>query len=133
MAIRAHWISADWVYQTVLLDFSYIDGSHGGGDFCDIFLKCLKRFDIPLSKVLAVTMDNVTSNDTFVDCLRIHGIKFGINLSAAENRVRCMAHIINLGVQDILESLKIPLNYDFDAYEHLDNQVCLCIGILLFQ
>lgn len=56
MAIRAHWISSDWVYQTVLLDFSYIDGSHKGVDFCNIFLKCLDRFDIPLMKVLGITI-----------------------------------------------------------------------------
>lgn len=124
LAIRAHSISEDWVYKTILVDFLYIDGSHGGENLCDIFLKCLKRFDIPLTKVLSLTMDNATANDTLMDSLQKHGIKIGVKVSAEENRVRCMAHILNLAVQDILESLKIPLNYEEDLYKHLDEEVC---------
>lgn len=126
MAIRAHWIDADWAYQTVLLDFCYIEGKHDGDNFCNIFVECLKRFEIPISKVLALTMDNVGSNDTFMEFLTKHGIKVGVHMSSAENRVRCMPHILNLSVQDILASLKIPLNYEEDKYEHLDTaEVCL--------
>lgn len=128
MAIRAHWITSDWDYETVLLDFSYIEGSHGGENFCDIFLQYVKRFEIPLSKVLAVTMDNVASNDTFMDNLQVQDIKITVNVSATENRVRRMPHIINLAVQDILAFLKIPLNYEDDVCERLDDEeVCLCI------
>lgn len=63
MAIRAHWINADWTYQTVIADFSYIEGSHSGQNLCEIFVDCLKRFNIPLSKVMAITMDNIYSNN----------------------------------------------------------------------
>lgn len=126
MAIRAHYIDADWVYQTVLLDFCYITGKHDGQNFCNIFVECLKRFEIPISKVLALTMDNVGSNDTFMEFLTQHGIKVGIRTTSEENRVRCMPHILNLAVQDILASLKIPLNHEEDTYEHLDiAEVCL--------
>lgn len=120
MAIRAHWIDADWVYQTVLLDLCYIEGNHDGQNFCDIFLGCLERFEIPLSKVLALTMDNVGSNDTFIEFLKQHGVKVNVNISSAGNRVRCMPHILNLSVQDILAALKIPLNFEEDMYRHLD-------------
>lgn len=120
MAIRTHWIDEDWVYRTVLLDFCYIEGKHDGENFCKIFLECLKRFEIPLLKVLAITMDNATSNDTFMEALEKHGIKLGTNISSIENRVRCMPHILNLAVQDILDSLKVPINNEDDNYEYLD-------------
>lgn len=60
-----------------------------------------------------------------MDHLRLHGIEVVVKVSETENRVRCMPHIINLSVQDILEKLKIPLNNDVDAYEHWDNMVRL--------
>lgn len=109
MAIRAHWISSDWAYETVLLDFSHIDGKHDGKNFRSMFVQCLERFQIPLSKMLALTMDNVSSNDTFMEFLRLHGIELGVKITAEENRVRCILHILNLVVQDILQFLKIPL------------------------
>lgn len=114
MAIRAHWINDDWEYETVLLDFCHIQGSHSGLNFSKIFLGCLKRFEIPLSKVLGITIDNVFSNDTFIRCLEAHGITVGTHISSIENRIRCMPHILNLCVQDILNSLKIPLSCEQD-------------------
>lgn len=123
LAIRAHWINSDWEYETVLLDFCYIEGKHDGDNFSKIFLDCLKRFEIPLTKVLGVTVDNVSSNDTFMACLEKHGIKADICISSSENRVRCMPHILNLSVQDILNSLKIPLNYEEDMNVKEDDEV----------
>lgn len=109
LVIRGHWISTEWELKSQLLDFSYIEGDHSGKNQCAIFLDCLSRFEIPLSKVLAYTMDNATSNDTFISCLVEHGILHGINISVAENQVRCLAHILNLSVQDILKALNVPL------------------------
>lgn len=125
VAIRAHWINSEWVYETVLLDFVYIEGSHDGKKFSDLFLQCLERFEIPLSKVLALTMDNASPNDTFMEFLRKHGIEIGVDLSAIANRVRCMLHILNLVVQDILAFLKIPLNFDEDVFIEEKSEVCL--------
>lgn len=122
LAIRAHWINADWEYETVLLDFCHIQGKHDGSNFSNIFLGCLQRYEIPLSKVLGVTIDNASANDTFMSCLEVHGIKVGTHISSVENRVRCMPHILNLCVQDVLETLKVPLNSEVDKYVHLDEE-----------
>lgn len=124
IAIRAHWINDLWEYETVLLDFCFIQGSHGGLNFSNIFLACLARFDIPLSKILGVTMDNASSNDTLISCLQSHGIKIGIHFTSKENRLRCMPHVLNLGVKDILESLKIPISDEQeDEQESSDQEV----------
>lgn len=121
MAIRAHWIAEDWTYQSVIVDFLYIDGKHSGENLCNIFVDCLKRFDIHLSKIMAITMDNVYSNNTFMEFLQKHGIIAGVYISAADNRIRCMPHILNLAVQAILADLRIPINNEPDEYTHLDN------------
>lgn len=133
LAIRAHWINADWEYETALLDFCHIKGKHDGLNFSKIFLGCLERYEIPVSKVLGVTIDNATPNDTFMSCLEVHGIKIGTPISAPENRIRCMPHILNLSVQDVLETLKIPSNNEIDKYEHLDEEVCFFLHVLCFS
>lgn len=107
LAIRAHWISSEWEYGTQLLDFAPVDSDHDGENQCRLFLECISRFEIPFGKVLAFTMDNGTPNDTFIACLRAHGIEHGVDVSADENQVRCLAYILNLSVQDILKNLGI--------------------------
>lgn len=96
-------------------------GSHKGENLCKLFVNCLDRFVIPLSKVSSVTMDNAPNNDTFMEFLEKHSIKTGIYLSKSNNRIRCLPHVLNLAVQDILSELKIPLNHDEDSYAYLDD------------
>ncbi|KAJ6639597.1 putative AC transposase [Pseudolycoriella hygida] len=50
LAIRTHWINDNWEYETVLLDFWFIKGKHSGLNISKIFLRCLSRFNIPLSQ-----------------------------------------------------------------------------------
>ncbi|KAJ6605043.1 putative AC transposase [Pseudolycoriella hygida] len=118
MAIRVHWVDEDWVYHSILLDFCYIIGKHDGENFCNMFVKCLDRFEIPMSKILSITMDNAFSNDTFMDFLSEYSMSVDVQISSANNRVRCLPHVLNLCVQDIMSSLKVPLNGEED--DHLD-------------
>lgn len=63
MAIRVHWISKEWELKSVLLDLSHIDGQHTGSNLRKIFVECLKRFNIPLSRVMSITLDNASNNE----------------------------------------------------------------------
>ena len=54
-------------------------------------------------------MDNVGVNDAFMHAMETGCIKVNINASTVHNRVRCLAYILNLSVQDILKSLNIAL------------------------
>lgn len=120
MAVRAHWISEEWEIKSVLLDLSYIDGDHSGLHYSKIFMACLERFNIPLSKVMCITIDNVAANDTFIESLEALGITVKVTFNSANNRVRCMAHILNLCVQDILTILRIPLNHQDKEEDCID-------------
>lgn len=118
LAIRGHWLDSEWNYTTKLLDFAYIEGKHSGEKHSQILIDVLRRLEIPFTKIVSITLDNATNNDTLFDFLQDHGI------TAIKNHVRCMAHIINLGVQDILSKLKVPKDYaDIDPDEDLDNEV----------
>lgn len=118
LAIRAHWLDKQWNYKSELLDFAYIEGSHSGITFKDLFLNALSRLDIPLEKILSITVDNVTSNDTFFEALEELG------MPEDEHHVRCLAHIINLAVQDILDILKTPsVNLEHPDEDDLESEV----------
>lgn len=108
------------MYETVLMDFLHIDGDHSGENLCAHFIKYLTFYEIPLSKILAITTDNIESNSTFMDAMEEHGIKVGVDVRPDEHRVRCMAHILNLCVQDIMKALNIPLN-DESGCEDIDD------------
>lgn len=116
VAIRAHFINIEWKYESLLLDFIEVD-SHKGIDLKETFLDCLKRYGIHLSRVMAITLDNVESNSTFMDHLQNYGIEIHTIFSSRGNRVRCLAHVLNLGVQDIMTSLSISKTADTDAPE----------------
>lgn len=115
-AIRGHWLDLEWNYNSILLEFQYIHGKHSGWKHSCIFRDCLDRLNIPMTKIFAVTGDNASNNGTFFDWLEEHG------LSSFSNQVRCLCHIFNLAVQDLLKLLgvAVPDDEDDDAAEDYD-------------
>jgi hypothetical protein len=105
LGITVHWIDKEWCLRDMLLDFVPLSGPHSGENLCAVFAGVCSDFGI-LSKLLAVTTDNATNNDTFL--AELEGIcrQRGIRFTKAGNRVRCIAHVINLAVQDFLKALK---------------------------
>lgn len=120
MAVRGHWINTEWVYETVLLDFIHVDCSHTGENLARLFVKTLAEFGITLAKVMAITLDNVSSNDTLMSTLENYGLRNKIQFSKATHHVRCMAHILNLAMQDILHSLEISPKRDPQQFDDSD-------------
>lgn len=116
IAIRGHWLDENWEYQSKLFDFAHVVGEHSGQNHGTILADCLSRLNIPFAKILGITLDNATNNDTLFDFLEEYG------LIAAESHVRCLAHILNLSVQDILRVLRVPESID-DYEAEIDSEV----------
>lgn len=106
LAIRGHWLDEEWNLRSKLLDFAYVEGSHNGQNHSVILSECLDFLEIPFTKISAITCDNAGSNDTLFEWLDDYGI------SAVTSQVRCLAHVLNLAVQDVLASLKVPSQFD---------------------
>ncbi|XP_066582005.1 uncharacterized protein [Prorops nasuta] len=99
--ITGHFIDEDWNYQSIVLDFVPSHGRHTGKDIAELFSKSLKDFGI-INKVIGITTDNASAITTFFyELNNIHP-----EIDAEDRHFRCMAHILNLGVQELMRNLK---------------------------
>lgn len=55
---------------------------------------------------MACTTDNASNNDVFMDNLEVFCKQNNVGFNRKESHIRCIGHIINLGVQACLKELK---------------------------
>lgn len=96
------------------MDLPSAAGKHCGRDIANLFFASLKKYDL-IKKIQGITLDNTNVNEKFIvelsEILKIHNVSFDIE----NGHFKCLAHIINLGVQDFLQMVgKIP---DDESYE----------------
>ncbi|XP_055803527.1 zinc finger BED domain-containing protein RICESLEEPER 1-like [Solanum dulcamara] len=78
--------------------------SHKGDEMARCISKCL--LDCKLEKIITITVDNASSNDVMVKELHKQIVNWGSNMKCGNHlHVRCMAHILNLIVQDGLKEV----------------------------
>lgn len=61
-------------------------------------------------QVLAITTDNASNNNTFIRIMADHFKVMKTDFNPENQHVRCLAHVLNLAVQDMLESLKTGID-----------------------
>ncbi|CAB5213516.1 unnamed protein product [Rhizophagus irregularis] len=113
LGITCHYIDANWKLRDILLDFVYLEGSHSGENLANAFLKCLEEKKI-FTKTLGITTDNAANNNTFLKEFEKTCIKNHIEFHHKRNHVRCIAHVMNLAVQEILKYIKAGEPQDED-------------------
>lgn len=102
MCLTAHFIDADWKLQKRVLNFCPISG-HKSEEVGKGVEKCL--LDWGIERIFTVTVDNASSNDGAVGYLVKKFENWGTNVLGGKYvHMRCVAHIINLIVQDGLKS-----------------------------
>ncbi|XP_060216705.1 zinc finger BED domain-containing protein RICESLEEPER 2-like [Lycium barbarum] len=78
--------------------------SHKGDEMARCIIKCL--LDWKLEKIITITVDNASSNDVMVKELHKQMVNWGSNMKCGNHlHVRCMAHILNLIVQDVMKEV----------------------------
>ncbi|CAD6203838.1 GSCOCG00009824001-RA-CDS, partial [Cotesia congregata] len=100
--ITIHFIDNDWKYQSMVLDFVASHGKHTGKDIAQVFYKCIKEFELE-GKIQGITVDNASANTKFMIELQ----NLLPNFDAENQHFRCMAHVLNLGVQDLMKTLSL--------------------------
>jgi hypothetical protein len=117
LGITGHYIDNAWVPQSLVLDFAPLPGLHKGAELCEVLVATCEQFCI-LSKVLGITTDNASNNNTLLDCFRGVCHSRCIVFDKEEQHMRCMAHIVNLAVQALLRELRVEIP---DADPSLDD------------
>lgn len=110
MAVTGYFLDQHWQYQEVLLGFEPLSGSHSGVNLSDVVLKLLRQHKIA-DRVLAVTTDNASNNNTLMSSIQESLQSLELNNGSTIVRVPCIAHVIQLSLNDLLGKLKaIPKN-----------------------
>jgi len=105
MAISGYFIDDEWQYREILLGFEPLHGKHTGSNLSTVLLEILQKHRIE-DRVLAITTDNATNNDTLITSLQQ-----SISDETTLIRVPCLAHVIQLSLNDLLGHIKvIPTN-----------------------
>jgi hypothetical protein len=105
MAITGYFIDADWVYREVLLGFKPLHGTHSGANLSVIVLDTLEEHGIQ-DRVFGLTTDNASNNKTLADALQQ-----AFPDEAHIIRIPCLAHVIQLSLNELLGSIKaVPRN-----------------------
>ncbi|CAG7718885.1 unnamed protein product [Allacma fusca] len=86
--IIACFISSDWKYEEIMLDFDMIVGHHTGKNLASSLCKVLENYSI-IDKVISITCDNASNCDAFVKEFETLCKEKGLQFSALQQRVSC--------------------------------------------
>lgn len=97
LGVHAHYVSSSWTLEKQLLAFSPFPGVHSGVAIFNLFDKVIETYGIK-EKVISVTMDNASNNDSFMNIL----IQKYPTIDA-ESHIRCFAHVLNISTQELFK------------------------------
>ena len=102
--------------QEGLLPFKYLEEEHDGLSLCKAMMEVLEDFGIA-ERLLGVTADNASNNTTMMSNMEQYYKENYRNagFSVIWNQIECLAHVLNLGAQQILKNFKEPV--DAETYE----------------
>ncbi|XP_039118096.1 zinc finger BED domain-containing protein RICESLEEPER 2-like [Dioscorea cayenensis subsp. rotundata] len=105
ISLTAHFVDKDWMLQKRILNFHYMPTPHTGFAISEMISSLLNEWNLE-KKLFSITLDNASSNDSFVDFVKSQlCIRNGLLLNGEFFHVRCCAHILNLIVQDGLKEI----------------------------
>lgn len=108
LGIIGHWLTESFDYQEKVLEFKELSGPHSGENLAAAVEDMLMELGLE-QKLITITGDNASNNERMVSHLsQSLRQKLGINplFRGPDSYVRCLAHILNLIVKDILRTLK---------------------------
>lgn len=116
LRVIGQWLIPEFKYKERVLEFSELSGPHSGENMAEVLQKML--VELQIEKRLKITFDNASNNETLASdlyfdlaekynsegsnaldkrCLRFQGV---------DSYIRCLAHVLNFIVSDILSAMK---------------------------
>lgn len=114
MAITGYFLDHEWNYREVLLGFEHLHGSHTGGNLSKTVIRILQQHSVA-NRVLSITTDNASNNNTMITGVQEIVQPLGLN-SNSMFRVPCIAHVIQLSLNQLLGKMKAkPENQEAES------------------
>ncbi|KAJ9535147.1 LOW QUALITY PROTEIN: hypothetical protein OSB04_un001774 [Centaurea solstitialis] len=105
MCVTAHYIDEQWKLNKKIISFVPIQ-SHKGDAIAKALEVCLVEWGI--KNICSITVDNASSNDVAIWFLKSKLVSWGVHM-AQYLHMRCIAHILNLVVQDGLKMANLSV------------------------
>lgn len=106
LAVTAYLVDTNWRHRELLIGFEHLDGSHTGEALATAVFKVVQEYDI-VERLFAITADNASNNSTMRTCLAAKLAKEGIQWNTRDMSIPCLAHVLQLVVNEIVSSLKV--------------------------
>jgi hypothetical protein len=121
MAITGYFLDKDWNYREILLGFEPLHGTHSGLNLSTTLLEVFQQYNIT-DRVLAITTDNASNNNTLVECLQESLQSLELPSQTMIVRVPCLAHVIQLSLKELLSFIKANPKNNTTIQEWTDTQ-----------
>lgn len=122
MAVTGYFLDQHWEYREILLGFQPLSGSHTGVNLSEVVLKLLRQHKIT-DRVLAVTTDNASNNKTMISSIQESLQSLELNNGSTIVRVPCIAHVIQLSMNDLLGKMKATPKNEHAEMNWSENRV----------
>ncbi len=106
MKVTDYFINKDWKYCEVFLTFQSLSDAHTDEMITKIVVDTLKKYKLK-NRLFAMTTNNASNNEKMRKNIKnvLRDIK--IEWDHEKNHVSCIAHVIQLAINELLESMKI--------------------------
>ena len=108
LGVIGHWLTEEFEYREKVLEFKELRGPHSGENLAAAIQALLIELNLE-RKLLSITGDNASNNERMaVELFNSLQKTYGADslFCGLDSYIRCLAHIINLIVKDILQALK---------------------------
>ena len=129
MAVLAYFISLNWRYQSVFIDFISVSECHNEFNLVNHILRLIQKYEIE-KKILTITVNNIKNNITMTKVLSFLIRRLENEWDSETNLILCLTHVLHLAVKSILDDLdasskndKIIKIYDKELNSVLNNML----------
>lgn len=121
MAITGYFVDLEWNYREILLGFEPLYGTYTGANLSAILLDLPEQHNI-VHRVLAVTTDNTSNNNTLIQSIQESIQSLNLPSQTTLVRIPCLAHVIQLSLRDLLGLIKVDPKNDTTSREWSNTQ-----------
>jgi len=99
MSVTIHFLTKEMKLKKAVLSLRLAPSPHTGVHLAEMFLEVLQQWGVT-ERLMAITSDNATNNDTFFRCLSSAAVLYNAETIRMSNgnvlQVRCAGHVLNL-------------------------------------